>query len=71
MNCLALDVGGTSVKYGIVDENFKILHNGNFPTPSNEPLFLDNINKVVKEAPFDIEAISVAMPGFVNSQNSE
>ena len=71
MNCLALDVGGTSVKYGIVDENFNILHNGNFPTPSNELLFLDNINKVVKEAPFDIEAISVAMPGFVNSQNSE
>ena len=25
MNCLAFDVGGTTVKYGVIDESYKVL----------------------------------------------
>ena len=71
MNCLAIDVGGTSVKYGIVDKDYKILQSGSFPTPSNEAEFLESINNLVYEIKLEFSAISVAMPGFVNQANSE
>ena len=40
MNCLSFDVGGTSVKYGVIDESYKILKKDKIPTPENENDFI-------------------------------
>ena len=33
MNCLAFDVGGTTVKYGVIDRSYKVLKKDKIPTP--------------------------------------
>ncbi|WP_295731242.1 ROK family protein [uncultured Limosilactobacillus sp.] len=35
MNYLAFDVGGTSIKYGIIDSNFQVIKSGQRPTDHN------------------------------------
>ena len=37
MTRLGIDIGGTSVKFGIVDENFSILDQTSIPTLANRP----------------------------------
>ena len=59
MNCLSFDVGGTTVKYGVIDESYKILKKDKIPTPENEN---DNIFQVVYPIiPWDVEIISKNM----------
>ena len=47
MNILSFDVGGTSIKYGIVNEQSEVLLKGTVPTPQNEITFLETINEIV------------------------
>ena len=42
MNCLAFDVGGTTVKYGVIDRSYKVLKKDKIPTPDNEEKFIDS-----------------------------
>ena len=44
MNILSFDVGGTSIKYGIVNEHSEIKFKDSINTPSNEDSFLEIIN---------------------------
>src|SRR6056300_1837660 len=66
MNCLAFDVGGTTVKYGVIDESYKVLKKDKIPTPENEDKFIDSISEIIKENISNISEVSIAMPGFVN-----
>ena len=48
MNVLAFDVGGTSIKYGLVADTLEIISKDKFPTPENEEnlmFLLDNITE--------------------------
>ena len=42
MNILAFDVGGTTIKYGIVNEYSEVLLKGSITTPGDENSFLRN-----------------------------
>ena len=69
MNILSLDIGGTFIKYGILNENFDILDKGKVETPrdSRESL-VDALAAVYEEKKnMDIEGIAVSMPGIINS----
>ncbi|MCR3760883.1 ROK family protein [Clostridium felsineum] len=71
MNLLAFDVGGTSVKYAIVDNNGEILEKGKFKTPKEDIEELINKLKEVKGGyggKYYIEGIAMSMPGSVNSE---
>ena len=46
MNVLALDVGGTSMKYGIVSDKLEIISKGVIDTPSNEINFINVVNEI-------------------------
>ena len=70
MNILSFDVGGTSIKYGIVNEQSEVLSKGTVPTPQNEITFLETINEIVADNKNNYEKISIAMPGFVNKRQS-
>ena len=41
MNVLAFDVGGTSIKYGLVSDTLEIINKDKFPTPKNEEKLID------------------------------
>ena len=67
MNCLSFDVGGTTVKYGVIDESYKILKKDKIPTPENENAFIYSLSNIIQENLSIISKVSVAMPGYVNT----
>ena len=71
MNCLSFDVGGTTVKYGVIDESYKILKKDKIPTPENENDFIYSLSNIIQENLSIISQVSVAMPGYVNSANNK
>ena len=71
MNCLSFDVGGTTVKYGVLDESYKILKKDKIPTPENENDFIYSLSNIIQENLSIISKVSVAMPGYVNSANNK
>ena len=70
MNILSFDVGGTSIKYGIVNEHSEIKFKDSINTPSNEDSFLEIINSITSKNKMKFDKISVAMPGFIDKQNA-
>lgn len=64
MNYLAFDAGGTSVKYGIVNENGDVSHKGSFKTSASLEAFYEDIETVFTRYK-DIAGIAMSMPGAV------
>ncbi|MBQ7320026.1 MAG: ROK family glucokinase [Clostridia bacterium] len=73
---LGVDLGGTNIAVGIVDENFKIIHKDSVPTGATRPAeeIVADIaalcKKVVSDtgmALSDVAAIGIAAPGTINS----
>ena len=71
MNCLSFDVGGTSVKYGLINSSHKVLKKDKFPTPENEEGLIYLFSKIIEDNLSDISKISVAMPGYVSVANNK
>ena len=71
MNVLAFDVGGTSIKYGLVSDTLEIINKDKFPTPKNEEKLIDLFSKIIEDNLSDISKVSVAMPGYVDVANSK
>ena len=71
MNICCYDIGGTSIKYGIVNSEGIFLKNGSFPTPKK------NCDKIVPEKlieysnelkkDYEIESIGVSTAGYVDN----
>ena len=68
MNILSFYVGRTSIKYGLVDSNFRILNKGSVDTPKTEENFIEIINSIISDNENNFNIISVAMPGYVNKK---
>lgn len=49
MNILSFDVGGTTIKYGLVNQDFEVLSKGSIETPDNENNFLNIIDTVASK----------------------
>ena len=71
MNVLAFDVGGTSIKYGLVSDTLEIISKDKFATPENEEKLIDLFSKIIEDNLSDISKVSVAMPGYVNAANNK
>lgn len=68
---IAFDIGGTFIKYGVVDDSGKILKKGKFSTPQTEKPFLEALSekvKVVQKEYQDIIGIGISVPGTPNSK---
>ena len=69
---LGFDIGGTSVKYGIVDENYNIIEKASFATEKESDIkLLDDICNVVDELSkkYDFPYIGIGAPGLVDPKN--
>lgn len=65
MKICAIDVGGTSIKYAILNENQKVLNKGKVTTPhDNREHFLEVLSSVVPKA---IDGIAISLPGLIDS----
>ncbi len=67
MKVLAFDIGGTMIKYALMDENAHFFNQGKFPTPQTcrEDL-LEALASIYKKYP-EAEAMAIAMPGIIDS----
>jgi glucokinase len=71
MNCLSFDVGGTTIKYGIINDRYEVLLKDKIPTPKDEEKFLESISEIIQKNIENISKVSIAMPGYVNIANNK
>ena len=71
MNCLSFDVGGTTIKYGVVNDRYEVLLKDKIPTPKDEKKFIESISEIIQKNIENISKVSIAMPGYVNIANNK
>ncbi len=68
--CLCIDVGGSAVKYGIIDRDLNLTDKGEIPTPHEgvEPylLALESLYRKMKD---QVDGIAMSVPGVIDSEN--
>lgn len=64
---IGFDIGGTNVKYGLVNSKGEILEKSLFPTQHNRYALLEDITRIIKkfQIRFDIKGIGVSAPGII------
>jgi len=69
MKYIVLDIGGSSVKYALIDDQLKRICNGSKPcsTDSMEGL-LDPIRKIKEEIQDEYDGVAVSMPGRIDTK---
>lgn len=69
MKILAIDIGGTFIKYACMDEEMRFLSRGKIPTPQeNREQLIDAIGRLYDESP-EAEGIAISMPGIIDVEN--
>lgn len=64
-----LDVGGSSIKYALMNESGDFIEKSSIPTPKTSlELFMDEVDSIVKEFQknYALKGIAMSMPGAVN-----
>ncbi|TAL70017.1 MAG: ROK family protein [Bacteroidetes bacterium] len=69
---LGIDLGGTNLKSGVIDDNGNIIENSNCPTNADEG-YNSVINKIKEiigdsESKFNIKSIGIGVPGIVSDE---
>jgi Transcriptional regulator/sugar kinase len=72
---MCFDIGGTFIKYGVVDEEGKILNKGKFDAPKTDcknTIPSELIRKIKKiQMEYEIYAVGICTPGNVDSKKGE
>ena len=69
-NYVGIDVGGTSIKYGLVDQNGQILEQNSFPTADQKQQILTDLASIVTDYQKNGQAVAgigVSMPGVIEA----
>lgn len=65
---LVFDVGGTFIKFAVMNESAEILERGKFPTPlESHEEFINALMKIYKTV--EVEGIAFSLPGIIDSEN--
>ncbi|WP_429976264.1 ROK family protein [Enterococcus sp. DIV0086] len=69
MTILCVDVGGSYIKWGIIDDKYQILISHRVATPKNNiEEFIDIIEKIYQEqSHYDIQGIGFSLPGTMDT----
>ncbi len=78
MKIISIDIGGTFIKWGVIDKNFKILEKGKFKTDAFNiktkgilKNVAEKINKLLDKHGGDIKGIGISIAGIVDSKTSK
>lgn len=66
---LAIDIGGTFIKFGLVDDDFRISRQSKESTPTTIDDFWRILESIVSSFKNDISGIAIACPGKINSKH--
>ncbi|MBO1306261.1 ROK family protein [Enterococcus sp. 669A] len=68
-NCLCFDVGGSSIKYALIDSNLNFSNYGKVPTPyDGVETYLTCLEEIFESFKDQVDAISLSVPGIIDSQ---
>lgn len=66
---LTLDVGGSAIKYALIQEDLKMIGKSSVSTPMDTlDNFIETIGKIYDQYAHDIEGIAISMPGIIDPQ---
>ena len=65
---LAIDIGGTFIKFGLVDDDFKISNQSKMSTPTTLDDFWLTLEHIVSSHKDIISGIAISCPGEINSK---
>ena len=69
MKIMAFDVGGTEIKYSVMDEQMHRTDSGAVPTPQDtQAQFLDTVYRLYAPHKDEVTGIAMALPGFVDNR---
>jgi len=69
-NYVGIDVGGTSIKYGLVNQDGQILEQNSFPTAGQRQQILTDLASIVTDYQKNGQAVAgigVSMPGVIEA----
>ena len=70
MKTLAIDIGGTFIKYGLIDEECHLSQKGKVPTPQDtHEHILEVLSGLYHQFDEDLEGIAISAPGRIDSKN--
>lgn len=69
MKLMVFDVGGTEIKYSVMDESLERRHSGSVPTPMTcQEDFIDVLYGIYEPFKDEVEGIAMSLPGFIDSE---
>ena len=69
MKIMVFDVGGTEIKYSVMDEQMHRTDSGAVPTPQDtQAQFLDAVYRLYAPHKDEVSGIAMALPGFVDNR---
>lgn len=68
MKLMIFDVGGTEIKYSVMDESLTQTNTGKIPTVDDDyESFLDRLEEIYRQHADEVEGIAMSLPGFIDS----
>ncbi|MGL4522169.1 MAG: ROK family protein, partial [Bacilli bacterium] len=71
-NYFALDIGGTAVKWGVLNDEGRFLHKDQFPTPTTDKAFFaSQLQEVITWSveQYSVIGVGASLPGYIDSAN--
>lgn len=65
---LSIDIGGTNLKYGLLDRSGKLIIKNKRATPNNQVDFLGAFNQIIAQYYSQVAGIAISTPGKVDTQ---
>lgn len=71
MNTLTVDIGGTNIKYGVINSDALLIHSDEIPTRAFEggPALLKRVCELIDDIPYDFDQIGISASGQIDSDN--
>ena len=66
MAILTYDIGGSSIKYGVVSEQGELAQQGKVKTPATREEFYAAVAQIRKECPVEVRGAGFSFPGAVD-----
>lgn len=68
MNILSVDIGGTAVKYALMNPDMRFITHGSVPTACNREDLIELIGRLFDRSN-DCGGIAISLPGIIDSEN--
>lgn len=70
MKVMIFDVGGTEIKYSVMDDAMNRYGSGSVPTPSDsQPHFLETLAQLYRPHRDEVDGIALSLPGFIDAEH--